>query len=97
MMYLKEEKGPPVISVKRGPNVYIGPAIRSEAPDTHVYRMGDDVPILQRDCIEVQADGDELAYLKNEFVNLPYNRRASVQVWKGELAQFIYDNMTPRA
>ena len=97
MMYLKEEKGPPVISVKRGPNVSIGPAIRSDEPNSHVWMVGDDIPHLQRDCIEVQADGAELSHLKSCFVNLPYNRRASVQVWKGELAQFIYDNMTPRA
>ena len=96
MMYLKEDKGTPVISVKRGPNVSIGPAIRSDAPDTHVWKVEDDFPILQRACLEVQADGPELEHIKKSFVNLPYNKLAWMQLWKGEWAQFIYDNMTPR-
>lgn len=96
MMYLKEDKGLPVISIKRGPNVSIGPAIRADEPnDTHVWQCHDTWPLLQRPCIEIQADGKELSHLKTCFANLPYNKNASVQVWKGDWAQFIYDNLTP--
>jgi hypothetical protein len=42
--------------------------------------------------VEVQADGGELEYIKRAFTNLPCSIKAVVQ-WKGELAQFIYDNL----
>ena len=44
-------------------------------------------------CVEVQADGDELEYILALFRNRPVKSAARILVWKGELAQFIYDNI----
>lgn len=47
------------------------------------------------EVIEVQADGDELAYILNRFTNLPgfQGRCPSVVRWFGPTAQFIVANL----
>lgn len=39
-----------------------------------------------------QADGDELSYIMLRFRNLPITHGGMCK-WRGELAQFIYDNL----
>lgn len=43
--------------------------------------------------LELQADGEELIYIKTHFTNIPFPNRNFPTVWKGDLAQFIYDNL----
>lgn len=45
-----------------------------------------------RPVSEIQADGDELEYIQKHFTNLPMANLSRVVRWKGDLAQFIYDN-----
>lgn len=40
----------------------------------------------------VQADGDELRSLLNQFTHIPFSKFERVQIWKGDFAQFIIDN-----
>jgi hypothetical protein len=42
--------------------------------------------------IRVYADGDELEYIKARFDNIPIVNDTRI-VWKGDTAQFIYDNL----
>lgn len=44
------------------------------------------------DVILVQADGHELDFIKNHFIGVPMRLSFGVMVWKGEMAQFIYDH-----
>lgn len=41
--------------------------------------------------ILLQADGDELEIIINHFKNIPHSY--GICTWRGELAQFIYDNL----
>ena len=43
--------------------------------------------------LEVQADGDELQYIREEFVSVPYPKHQSVVRWFGEMAAFIVHNL----
>lgn len=42
---------------------------------------------------EIQADGDELEFLKENFVNLPYPKNARVVIWHGDLAKTIFQSI----
>jgi hypothetical protein len=42
--------------------------------------------------IEVQADGDELEYIKNKFTNIPMSTNRVIN-WYGDIARFIASNM----
>jgi hypothetical protein len=42
--------------------------------------------------VEIQLDGDELEYLIENFVNIPYSRKARIQNWYGDMAKFIVEN-----
>lgn len=44
------------------------------------------------EIISVQADGDELDYVKVMFTNIPFNNSCRVQIWHGEFARFIIRN-----
>lgn len=46
-----------------------------------------------QDVSEIQADGDELEYIKTNFSHLPMRNHQRIVQWKGALAQFIYDNL----
>lgn len=41
--------------------------------------------------VEFHADGHELEYIQRRFLNLPISH--AYCTWKGEMAQFIYDNL----
>lgn len=57
-----------------------------------VWNLGRDKPEVYSDRIEyLQADGDELDFIKTRFQNLPISHR--ICIWKGGIAQFIYDNL----
>lgn len=45
--------------------------------------------------VAVQADGAELFAIFDQFDNLPSARDKIVQIWRGEFAQFIVDNLIP--
>lgn len=38
-----------------------------------------------------KANGDELKHIIRNFGNLPYTKEECI--WRGEMAQFIYDNL----
>ena len=44
-------------------------------------------------CDFVQADGDELLFIKSRFHNLPIVRGNEVVAWTGDLADFIFRNL----
>ena len=39
----------------------------------------------------IQADGDELEYIRARFENLPVSH--GICVWRGEMAKFIWENL----
>ena len=41
----------------------------------------------------IQADGDELEEIIEQFANLVYPKRGRVVTWRGEAAQFIYEHL----
>lgn len=45
------------------------------------------------DIVSIQADGDELEAIINQFANLLYSKQARVQTFRGETAQFIYEHL----
>jgi hypothetical protein len=51
--------------------------------------------ILDMDKVTaVQADGDELEMIQKQLAYFPISLRARVQIWRGDLAKFIVDNVT---
>lgn len=42
---------------------------------------------------EIQADGDELKYIRHNFDNLPMANHVHVVRWRGDLARFILSNI----
>jgi hypothetical protein len=54
------------------------------------WHLGDDSPAWMTDStLSVQADCDELAYIRNNFSNIPFHKTAIVQSWTGDFAKFI--------
>jgi hypothetical protein len=41
----------------------------------------------------VQADGDELEFIKDNFTNLPYRKDSRIIIYQGDFARFILDNL----
>lgn len=61
------------------------------------WHVGKFLPIASEDVKhikEVQADGDELEYIKNNFSHMPVNVNRRVNRWFGEMARFIVANLT---
>ena len=62
----------------------------------HSWSRGDCLPTYQgkkfTDVIELDASGDELDYIRNHFSGVPVTHN-NYCVWKGMIAQFIYDNL----
>ena len=56
------------------------------------WHVGDEKPKVYDTVIEVQADSDELDFIAVKFQNIPMAKQAVV-TWKGDMAQFIYDNL----
>lgn len=43
-----------------------------------------------KECtFEVQADGDELVAILDQFNGIPFSKKARVQSWDGDIAKFI--------
>lgn len=57
------------------------------------WYVGEENPCVWEIVDTVQADGDELEYLRRTFENLPFSNRSRVQTWRGDFAQFIADNL----
>lgn len=61
------------------------------------WHVGDRAPNLSPDVVmEIQADGDELEYIKRNFTNVPFHNSRRVMYWFGEMAQFIFANLDPK-
>jgi hypothetical protein len=53
-----------------------------------------ELPFQIQEVVEVQADGDELAYILNRAVNLPQRpAHCRVQNWFGDDAKWIVSNI----
>jgi hypothetical protein len=48
---------------------------------------------LNPGAIEIRADRGELEFIRDNFTNIPYALHRYVQVWRGEFARFILDNL----
>jgi len=46
--------------------------------------------------VAIQANGDELQYIRDHFINIPMLAMKRTAIWKGEFARFIYDNLTAK-
>ena len=59
------------------------------------YRDKCDVDLCDNafECVEVQADGDELSHIEKRFTNLPMVTGSRVVTWSGDHAKFILDNL----
>jgi hypothetical protein len=64
------------------------------------WKMGDDTP---RDIIKhsstitfLQADGEELEYIRAKFDNIPMVK-GNICKWQGAIAVFIFDNLPTAA
>ena len=60
-----------------------------------VWHVGKELPrgIGEFDYVVIQADGDELEYVRNNFVNLPIRKNSRTCLWEGGFARFILDNL----
>jgi len=79
--------------------------VRHEHPENYLkpdyetgWHIGEQNPFQHRHAeiervIEVQADGDELAYIYNKFNNLPTMPLRRVVRWFGDHAKFIAANL----
>lgn len=55
-----------------------------------VWHIGESLPYIETQCIQfIQADGDELDHIKNQFGDtIPFSKRP-VQSWYGDFAKSI--------
>jgi hypothetical protein len=59
----------------------------------HVWKVNQPKPLFGGGCVEVIATDAELVHIRNQFDNLPFPAGATRVRWRGDLAQFIYDNL----
>ena len=60
---------------------------------TTSHHVGEPIMLDGDDVVEVQADGDELMHIFNNFTNIPWpNKSKRVVVWYGDMAKFIVEN-----
>jgi hypothetical protein len=64
----------------------------------YTWHVGDGRPVIKgvpfEDVCEVYADGHELADVRKNYKNLPdVSNECGGVVWRGDLAQFIYDHL----
>jgi hypothetical protein len=81
MLYIKAKLGTGVMNFEG----YIGQGIRLCGEKINPLEFSDAE-------FEVQADCDELDYIKFNFQNVPYNKKIPVQTWLGDMAKFIVMN-----
>lgn len=69
----------------------------TELPDGTVMLVPDAKPCLNddylTDVVDVYANGHELDYVKSHFTGLPMRLGTRAMTWRGDFAQFIYDNI----
>lgn len=78
----------------------VGESKRENVPlIKHKWKLTDSrAPILPdgeryADVCELEANGDELKYIRIYFKNIPDVPSSPTMVWRGSMAQFIYENM----
>ena len=64
----------------------------------HTWHVGEVIPHTWdnykfQDVSEIQADCNELDYIRKNFVNIPDCPTSLHMKWTGDIAQFIYDNL----
>lgn len=59
------------------------------------WHIGQKAPNLDitRNAISIQADGDELEYILNQFTDIPKSNTVRVMQWFGDHAKFIATNL----
>jgi len=59
------------------------------------WHNGESKPLLPSiEAVEmVQADGDELVYIRQSFDGIPTRFMGRVTVWRGDMARFIAENL----
>jgi hypothetical protein len=70
-----------------------------ELHNTYEWHIGDSAKSMNdygRQCISIQADGDELEAIRQQFSNLPISNTRRVVRWTGEMAAFIAMNIQPQ-
>lgn len=70
--------------------------IGKKAIETNQWHVGQASPIASVSLprvLDIQADGDELAYIMNRFKNIPVSP-GRVVCWFGDHAKFIVANLT---
>lgn len=67
---------------------------QSLAQEKH-WHVGQTVPLIPAgyDVASIQADGDELEFLLDNFTNLPMAKNASIVSWFGDMAKFVIHNI----
>ncbi len=48
------------------------------------------------EVVSVEASDSELQFIMDSFDNIPFAPSISQNIWKGEFARFIYDNLWAR-
>lgn len=62
----------------------------------HEWHVGESTKQMNEygyQCVCLQADGDELAAIQEQFQNIPMTNRPRVVRWKGDDAAFIAMNL----
>lgn len=61
---------------------------------TGTWHVGESLPspLFAATCTEIQADEDELNFIRGRFSNIPTSN-AGVVSWYGEIANFIFHNL----
>lgn len=74
--------------------MYIGTIVDNDWEISIGWHVCETKPTLSKGTVVtyIQADGDELIFVLNQFDNLPHTK-GRVQIWRGIFAQFIYDNL----
>jgi hypothetical protein len=66
--------------------------INAENNREYSWHVGMPKPYMTR-CSEVQADGDELQAIKDQFVNLPMSSKRHVVTWKSDFALLLVQHL----
>lgn len=61
----------------------------------HNWHVGENKRRLDDDetVIELQADGDELDEILLRIEGIPVAKHKRVMIWRGDIAQFIWENL----
>ena len=65
---------------------------------THTFTIRQTIPSLPdgkpyTDVCELCANGEDLNFIVQNFGNIPVRLGASMAMWRGSIAQFIYENL----